>query len=284
MGFWSRKSSPPPLRHREGVKSKHYNPAPKNAASSSASPPKSKSKATLKPTSQEKPKEKPKEKSKSSPRRGRIIVHFVRHAEAYNNLHTPHSRTLTDPLLTPLGKSQCHTLLTQLTRLKPVRILCSPLRRTLQTALLSLPSQTRIPITVDPLLREYGSVPNCTGSPIKELRRRHANVGMVVDFEGVQEGWERNRERDGMWVDGRWRRSREQRERGRRVLERLWEVGWEGVQQGKGDVEILVISHGEFLHGLTGNYWHNADIISLTMIKSSRGYEFIDPPLRYAYH
>lgn len=109
-------------------------------------------------------------------------------------------------------------------------------------------------------------------------------MGMVVDFEGVQEGWERNRERDGMWVDGRWRRSREQRERGRRVLERLWEVGREGVQQGKGDVEILVISHGEFLHGLTGNYWHNADIISLTMIKSSRGYEFIDPPLRYAYH
>ncbi|CCD42262.1 hypothetical protein BofuT4_P013900.1 [Botrytis cinerea T4] len=97
MGFWSRKSSPPPLRHREGVKSKHHNPAPKNAASSSASPPKSKSKATLKPTSQEKPKEKPKEKSKSSPRRGRIIVHFVRHAEEFEIQNKISTRTPIDP-------------------------------------------------------------------------------------------------------------------------------------------------------------------------------------------
>ncbi|TGO47093.1 hypothetical protein BCON_0294g00010 [Botryotinia convoluta] len=143
MGFWSRKSSPPLTTQRENVKSKHK-PAPK--------------KATPPPPSS-KPKSKPK------PRPGRIIVHFVRHAEGYNNLRTPGAGNLTDPLLTPHGKSQCLTLRTQFPHLKPHHILCSPLRRTLQTALLSLSPRTRIPITVDPDLREYGSVPNCTGSP-----------------------------------------------------------------------------------------------------------------------
>ncbi|TGO22509.1 hypothetical protein BPAE_0165g00240 [Botrytis paeoniae] len=271
MGFWSRKSSPPPSTQRENVKSKHK-PAPKKAAP---------------PPSPPKPKSKPKPKPKSRP--GRIIVHFVRHAEGYNNLRTAGAGNLTDPLLTPHGKSQCLTLRTQFSHLKPQHILCSPLRRTLQTALLSLSPRTTIPITVDPDLREYSSVPNCTGSPIAELKRKHEGVGIGVDFSRVKEGWERNGERDGGYVEGRWRRSREQRERSQRVLKRLWEVGREGLEaereKGSGrDVEILVISHGEFLHGLTGDYWHNADIISLTMIKSSRGYGFIDPPIRFAYH
>ncbi|KAF7894447.1 uncharacterized protein EAF01_009898 [Botrytis porri] len=266
MGFWSRKSSPPPTSQRGGVNSKHQ-PAPKKTAPPPPSPPK------------------PKSKSKPKPRPGRIIIHFVRHAEGYNNLRTPGAGNLTDPLLTPHGKSQCLTLRTQFSRLKPQHILCSPLRRTLQTALLSLP-RTRIPITVDPELREYGSVPNCTGTPIGELKRKHEGVkmGFEIDFERVNEGWERNRERDGGYVGGRWRRSREQRERSVRVLERLWELGRERLEKKEGDVEILVISHGEFLHGLTGDYWHNADIISLTMIKTYRGYGFVDPPIRFAYY
>ncbi|KAF7958995.1 hypothetical protein EAE96_002515 [Botrytis aclada] len=281
MGFWSRKASPPPTTQRGNGKSKpKHKPAPKKAAptppSPSPSPPKCKSKSKLKP----------------KPRPGRIIVHFVRHAEGYNNLRTRGAGNLTDPLLTPHGKSQCHRLRTQFSHLHPQHILCSPLRRTLQTALLSLSPRTPVPITVDPELREYGSVPNCTGSPIAELRRKYGREGeggrkgMGVDFSRVKEGWERNAERDGGYVGGRWRRSGEQRERGRRVLERLWGVGREGLRRGvEGrDVEILVISHGEFLHGLTGDYWHNADIISLTLIKTSRGYAFIDPPLRFAYH
>ncbi|KAF5878136.1 putative phosphoglycerate mutase protein [Botrytis fragariae] len=293
MGFWSRKSSPPPSTQRENVKSKHK-PAPKKVA---PPPPKPKSKP------------KPKPKPKSRPRR--IIIHFVRHAEV--RVPPPPNPTFPKhPLLTthpsglqqpghrrrrkphrsppdPRGKSQCLTLRTQFSHLNPRHILCSPLRRTLQTALLSLSPRTTIPITVDPELREYGSVPNCTGSSIAELKRKHEGVGIAVDFSRVKEGWERNGERDGGYIGGRWRRSREQRERSQRVLKRLWEVGREGLEaereRGSGrDVEILVISHGEFLHGLTGDYWHNADIISLTMIKSSRGYRFIDPPNRFAYH
>ncbi|KAF7906613.1 hypothetical protein EAF00_000892 [Botryotinia globosa] len=265
MGFWSsRKSSPPPpTTQREKVKSKQK-PAPK--------------KATPLPPS------KPKSKPKLKPRPGRIIVHFVRHAEGYNNLRERGAGDLTDPLLTPHGKSQCLTLRTQFAHLHPQHILCSPLRRTLQTALLALSPRTRIPITVDPDLREYGSVPNCTGSPVEELKRKHEGVKLKMDFERVEDGWERNGERDGRYVEGRWRRSREQRERSHRVLKRLWELGREGLKAGEGDVEILVISHGEFLHGLTGDYWHNADIISLAMIKSSRGYGFIDPPSRFTYH
>ncbi|KAF7949508.1 uncharacterized protein EAE97_003017 [Botrytis byssoidea] len=266
MGFWSsRKSSPSPsTTQRENGKSKPK-PAPKKAV-----PPPSK------------PKSKPKPKPK--PRPGRIIVHFVRHAEGYNNLRERGAGDLTDPLLTPHGKSQCLTLRTQFAHLHPQHILCSPLRRTLQTALLALSPRTRIPITVDPDLREYGSVPNCTGSPVAELKRKHEGVKLKMDFERVEDGWERNVERDGRFVEGRWRRSREQKERSQRVLKRLWELGREGVKAAEGDVEILVISHGDFLHGLTGDYWHNADIISLTMIKSSRGYGFIDPPNRFAYH
>ncbi|KAF7938319.1 hypothetical protein EAE99_001991 [Botrytis elliptica] len=255
MGFWSRKSSSPlPSPQRENVKSKHK-PASKKVTSPPPPPP------PPPPKPKSKPELKPKPKSKPKPRPGRIIVHFVRHAEGYNNTRTRGAGELTDPPLTPHGKSQCATLRRQFSHLRPQHILCSPLRRTLQTALRSLSPRTKIPITLDPELREYGSVPNCTGTPVAELRRRHEEVGMgmgmKVDFERVGEGWERNGERDGGEVGGRWRRSREQRERSRRVLERLWELGREGLERerkrGEGrDVEILVISHGEFFAWVDG--------------------------------
>ncbi|KAJ8069688.1 hypothetical protein OCU04_000113 [Sclerotinia nivalis] len=325
MGFWFRKSSSSP--HSSQSRSRNtISPKTSLAKSESASPPppmpsqksESKSKLTDRPTDRLKSTDRPKPK----PRKGRIIIiHFVRHAEAYNNIRPSHSHSHSptlrnDPPLTPHGKSQCHTLHTKLSHLNPTYILCSPLLRTLQTAFLGLSLETysnsktktkrKIKIIADPELREFGSGPSCTGTELGVLRR-YKGMGHV-DFMRVEEwerergrSWEINMEKDGGYViEGyrgkrkwRWRRSREQKERGERVKRDLWGLGDEargmdedGRRKGRRgrDIEILVFSHGEFLRGLTGDYWHNADIISRTIIKTPKGYEFIDPPSRFAYH
>lgn len=79
-----------------------------------------------------------------------------------------------------------------------------------------------------------------------------------MDFAKVGRGWEFNRERDGAYRAGKWRRSREQREREERVKREIWGLGTQGKRErerlrGGRNVEVLVFSHREFLHGLTGD-------------------------------
>ncbi|TGO45126.1 hypothetical protein BELL_2389g00010 [Botrytis elliptica] len=95
MGFWSRKSSSPlPSPQRENVKSKHK-PASKKVTSPPPPPP------PPPPKPKSKPELKPKPKSKPKPRPGRIIVHFVRHAETIFAPPSPTHSLLSSATHTP---------------------------------------------------------------------------------------------------------------------------------------------------------------------------------------
>ncbi|KAF2689834.1 phosphoglycerate mutase-like protein [Lentithecium fluviatile CBS 122367] len=132
-------------------------------------------------------------------------ISIVRHAQGYHNLTG--DSTLHDPLLTPLGKSQC----THLRRTYPHHstislILSSPLRRTIQTAAYSFaPALEReeVKFVCLPELQEVGDCASDTGTDVHKLGEAVAEmfrgegeefewVGGKVDLSLVGEGWNCN--------------------------------------------------------------------------------------------
>lgn len=128
---------------------------------------------------------------------GQIILHFVRHAEGYHNLpDAPYD--LRDPALTPKGEAQCNALAASFPHHADLRIVfASPLRRTLQTALLAFPPATssplagaridRGPIIALAELQEIGHYPSDTGPPVEEVKREWERLG--VDVSRVPADW-----------------------------------------------------------------------------------------------
>jgi broad specificity phosphatase PhoE len=119
--------------------------------------------------------------------------------------------------------------------------------RTLQTATRCLGPKAKI--IADPNLREFGSVPNCTGSPVEKLKKAFEPKG--VDFSKVSSGWEKNKEKDGEYKNGRRQRSEEQKERARKVRNEIFELANKRPDKTK-NYRVLLVSHGEFLHALIG--------------------------------
>ncbi|KAM3079276.1 hypothetical protein ACMFMF_004200 [Clarireedia jacksonii] len=204
---------------------------------------------------------------KPTPREGRIILHLVRHAEAFNNLNKRGVGQIVDPTLTRKGFEQCDGLATVLQHLQPSLILASPMARTLQTATRCL--GTKAKIIADPNLREFGSVPNCTGSPVEKLKKVFEPKG--VNFSKVSSGWEKNKEKDGEYKRGRRRRSEEQKARARKVRKEIFELANKRPDKTK-HYRALIVSHGEFLHALVGHGFNNAELRSFIMSKDDRGY------------
>jgi broad specificity phosphatase PhoE len=212
---------------------------------------------------------------------GKVIIHFVRHAQvrrgaaspqspnlktnanknqAYHNLRdNPHRTTTTDPELTQLGVKQSLVLKETFTAMKSItHILCSPLTRTLQTAQVAFEDliSQGLKIVAYPDLREQGSGPSSTGTSLPELRRLLHNENKITDLSLVPKGWEIN---DKDCNDGRQMRAE-------KVRNALWELGqealkesggrWMGHEVGRGNthrnIEILVVSHGAFLQKMLG--------------------------------
>ena len=77
------------------------------------------------------------------PKPRRKVIHFVRHAEGFHNVDAEVMKKPEglDAQLTDEGKRQCNLLSKSIARLEPDLIVTSPLTRTVQTALFSLPFQ-----------------------------------------------------------------------------------------------------------------------------------------------
>jgi broad specificity phosphatase PhoE len=125
-------------------------------------------------------------------------------------------------------------------------IFCSPLRRTIQTALYTFqPLYVRgLKLILWSALREWGNGASNIGSPVFEMEREMAFL--PVDLALLNEGWELETDPE-----------EEGAERSNRVRKDLYELGeilltggvWKGTAMEKhnGPVHIMVVSHGGFL-------------------------------------
>ncbi|KAF7889265.1 uncharacterized protein EAF01_010758 [Botrytis porri] len=196
-----------------------------------------------------------------------ITLHFVRHAQGFHNLCTA-NHTLPDPLLTPLGKEQCATLSQNFpSSSKITHLVCSPLRRTLYTTLYSFPRAIArgIPILALPEIQETSTLPCDTGSAPAALAEEFSGS---VDLGLVHEGWN---SKSGRWASNA--QAIEKRAREARVW--LRELGEKAEREGEEDVNIVVVTHGGFLHYFTDD-WEDSTLFVGTGWSNTefRSYQF----------
>jgi len=199
--------------------------------------------------------------------KGKIILHCVRHAivsqqsisEIEEPLLTPRkavhnvmaakgdiasARNIHDPPLTHRGIYQCALLCKTFPHERSItHIVCSPSRRTIQTAIMSFRPLLKRGLRIILLssLKEYGNIPCNTGSDVKVLKEEFG--GMPIVYNKLETGWESSF-------------SNEKKEHAGRVRECLYHLGQNALARGEvnkdGNVEILVVSHGHFLRYLEG--------------------------------
>ncbi|KAJ5983302.1 hypothetical protein N7481_005401 [Penicillium waksmanii] len=164
------------------------------------------------------------------------IVHCVRHAQGVHNLsHANHH--LPDPELTSLGGEQARVLAASFSSSENIQlILSSPLRRTIQTALLAFPGMQ---VVAWPELQEASDLICDTGSDLLDIKSEFEKS--LVDFSLVEPGWHI---KQGKWAPI-----------AKRLLERA-QSARQWLSQ-RSEKEIVVVSHGCFLHFLTDD-WVNA--------------------------
>lgn len=111
---------------------------------------------------------------------------LIRHAEALHNVDKDYS--IPDPVLSQLGLQQCVQLRDHLRQNLPLAdqaelIVVSPMRRTLQTALLGLDwlIERGVPVRLDAGWQENSASPCDTGSPVSILQAEFP----TLDFSAV---------------------------------------------------------------------------------------------------
>mmetsp|Transcript_19170 Transcript_19170/g.47097 ORF Transcript_19170/g.47097 Transcript_19170/m.47097 type:complete len:303 (-) Transcript_19170:544-1452(-) len=117
----------------------------------------------------------------------RKLVWFVRHAEALHNVSKDSSQR--DPGLTDNGRAQAQALATSGSLdVGPDLIVSSPLKRTLETAVLALPRDAHPDVrrVATPLAQEIGTSNADTGRPRADIA---ADFGAEFDLSEVEDMW-----------------------------------------------------------------------------------------------
>jgi broad specificity phosphatase PhoE len=165
-------------------------------------------------------------------------VHFVRHAEGYHN--SENNENIPDPDLTPKGRKQCEHLASTFPYFDRVDLVCaSPIRRAIQTALISMEpylQSGKNNILALPLAQEATDKPANTPSDIERLEKEY---GDVVNFHRCSDTYT-----DYNTKKGRWAPDGEALEHRALELRRFL--------RDRDEQEIVVVSHGDFLHYVTG--------------------------------
>ncbi|EWC46386.1 hypothetical protein DRE_04329 [Drechslerella stenobrocha 248] len=208
-------------------------------------------------------------------------LHLVRHAEGQHNVNWQHE--IHDPILTPKGHTQCATLSTGFPYHQSVtNVICSPLKRTIQTTLESFsPSIERLAaadsqwrIETHPIFQEVGEWQCDIGSPVPTIKDfvhecavTFPNINLykrvdLLDFTHVLAlpDWP---SKTGLYEAGR---VEERADAARQYL----------FDNYSDSQELVIVSHGGFLHYLTndwesyedaeGTAWGNTDCHSYEMI------------------
>ncbi|RAK74705.1 histidine phosphatase family protein [Aspergillus fijiensis CBS 313.89] len=182
------------------------------------------------------------------------VIHCVRHGEGFHNVGGG-CYTIPDPRLSLTGENQCESLREDAFRNQSgiSLILSSPMCRALQTAALVFqPALTSAlqseRILAFPDAQETSSDPCDIGSDPEILRRIVGKEKWPVDLSLVTDGW--NQKKAGARYspsnDAIRARARDARLFLRATLREL-------VSNGDDDAEIVLVSHGGFMHYLTGD-------------------------------
>lgn len=118
-------------------------------------------------------------------------IHFIRHGQGEHNIESS-GYLLADAVLTAVGRAQVQELRDSaaLANNPPQFVAVSPLRRTMQTALLAFPDT---PCVLLPCIMESGMVPCDCATPHlgRELLRTHEGAErLLAQYEGLPSGWE----------------------------------------------------------------------------------------------
>ncbi|KZZ96666.1 phosphoglycerate mutase family protein [Moelleriella libera RCEF 2490] len=193
-------------------------------------------------------------------------IHLVRHAQGFHNL-SEENESLHDPDLTPLGEQQCADLRASFpSHDKLVRLVASPLRRTIYTAELSFGRPSLHPIVLLDLLQEVSASPCDTGSSKAELA---AEFGDKVDLGSVRDAW--TEKGPGSVFEPSLEALTARAKLARKALKKLLD------EAGGGDV--AVVTHGGFLHFLTDD-WEDVPSNKATAWTNCmcRSYRFTEAP------
>jgi glucosyl-3-phosphoglycerate phosphatase len=157
---------------------------------------------------------------------------LVRHAQSeWNRVFgaTRVDAAMPDPAITAEGVTQSRLAAEDFTALAPVRIIASPYRRTLQTAVI-FAEILQLPITIDPMVRERCAFSCDQGSHPALLRAEWPHL----DFSGLEERW--------------WGRTIESMESLARRAEQFLERARTLPDRNR----VLVVSHWGFIRCVTG--------------------------------
>lgn len=160
------------------------------------------------------------------------------HRDSVHNLSVA-NHTMHDPSLTPFGEEQCRQLAQSFPKHDSIDLLvCSPLRRTIYTALLGFKQDIERcgPVIALPEAQETADVPCDTGTDLPVLKKEMADK--PVDLNRLTEGWNTK--------VGRWAPT------GTAVSQRAKEARqW---LKARPEKEIVLVTHGGFVHYFTEDW------------------------------
>ncbi|OCT53444.1 phosphoglycerate mutase family protein [Cladophialophora carrionii] len=195
-------------------------------------------------------------------------IHLVRHAQGFHNLGTEF-HSLPDPRLTPLGESQCAKLQEEhfpAERQESISLItASPLTRTLHTAFLTFkPALTSKSVKCKPTIlaipdaQETSDYPCDTGSDVPVLKAFVEEQKWPVDLSLLTDTW------NVKTLENRYSpASAAIKARARDCRKLLREKARELARGGDDNVEIVLVTHGGYLHYLTDD-WEDAAKLSGT--------------------
>lgn len=179
----------------------------------------------------------------------------IRHAQGYHNLGSEF-HSLPDPKLTELGIEQCHTLRDSglIDHTKVSLVTASPLTRTIHTAFLSLQpalegGRCKPVIIAIPDAQETSDFPCDTGSDIEVLQKRCEEESWPVDLSRLTPDWNIKT------LNSRYSpASNAIKIRANAARCQIRELLKELVDSGDSDAQIVLVTHGGYLHYFTDDW------------------------------
>ncbi len=116
-----------------------------------------------------------------------MIVHLVRHGQAYNTHPVPDDPAPANPPLTPIGKAEAHLVAARLRSLGVDRLVSSPMIRTIETAQV-IGSALSLSVEVWPRCYEVRARPGYRCAGARGLRSAYPDLILPADF--AEDDWE----------------------------------------------------------------------------------------------